>query len=172
MVQFVVFDPTIHYDDYYQLLLEHRLNTTKRMKENHQVDLEKIVGSIPEYVKNEMKTHVMFKTPEEIVYLIYVDGEAAGMGRMSKIRKDAGEIKQMYNRPKFRGRGLAKQMLSRLMEKGRALGYSTFLLDVWKLGYPARHIYTSAGFEEIERYPESESPSFMAPYYMFMEKKE
>ena len=119
-----------------------------------------------------MKTHVSFKAPEEVVLLIYVDGAVAGMGRISKLREDAGEIKQMYNRPKFRGRGLAKEMLNRLMDRGRELGYSTFLLDVWKLGYPARHIYTSAGFKEIARYPESESPSFMAPYYMFMEKKE
>jgi ribosomal protein S18 acetylase RimI-like enzyme len=81
-------------------------------------------------------------------------------------------IKQMYNRPEFRGRGLAKEMLSRLLEKGRDLGYSTFLLEVWKINNPAIHIYTSAGFKEIERYPASESPSFMAPYYIFMKKTE
>lgn len=171
MVQFIQFDPTIHFDDYKQLLLEHRLNTTRRMKENHQIDVEEIYGPIPELVEKQMKTHVKFEPPEETVLLIYVDSKVAGMGRISKVREDAGEIKQMYNRPKFRGRGYAKMMLSKLMEKGRELGYSTFLLDVWKLGYPARHIYSSTGFKEIERYPENELPSFMEPYYMFMEKK-
>ena len=172
MVQFVQFDPEIHYDDYHLLLLEHRLNTTKRMRENHQVDLEEIYGSIPELVEKQMKTYMKFKSPEEIVLLIYVDGEVAGMGRISRMRENAGEVKQMYNRPKFRGRGYAKMMLQKLLEKGRELGYSTFLLDVWKLGYPARHIYSSSGFKEIQRYPENELPSFMVPYYIFMEKRE
>jgi ribosomal protein S18 acetylase RimI-like enzyme len=171
MVQFVQFDPTKHYNDYHLLLLEHRLNTTNRLKENHQLDAVEIFGQIPELVENQMKTHVTFKPPEEVILLIYVDGEVAGMGRISKVRNDAGEIKQMYNRPKFRGRGYAKAMLKKLMEKGRELGYTTFLLDVWKLGHPARHIYSSAGFKEIERYPENKLPSFMEPYYVFMEKQ-
>ena len=172
MAEFVLFNPDIHSDDNNQLLLEHRLNTTERMKKNHQIDLEKLVGPIDEYVQNEMKTHVTYKPPEEVMLFIIVDGEAAGMGRISKIREDAGEIKQMYNRPKYRGKGYAKMMLRKLMDEGRKLGYSTYLLDVWKLGHSARHIYTSAGFTEIERYPESRSPSFMAPYYTFMEKRE
>lgn len=172
MVEFVQFDPIIHCKDYHQLLLEHRLNTTRRVKENHQLDLEKIVGPIPELVENELKTHLKFKPPEEVILLIYCDGEAAGMGRLSRIRDDAGEIKLMYNKPGFRGRGYAKQMLNRLLEKGRELSYSTFLLDVWKLGYPARHIYSSAGFVERDRYPENSLPSFLQPYYTYMEKKE
>ena len=172
MVEFVLFDPDIHSDDYFQLLLEHRYNTAKRMKKNHQIDLEKRLGAIHEHVKNELKTHVTFKPPEEVVILIYVDGKAAGMGRISKLREDAGEIKQMYNRPQFRGRGYGKMMFNKLMEKGREYGYSTFLLDVWKLGLPARHIYMSAGFREIERYPENKLPSFMVPYYVFMRKTE
>jgi hypothetical protein len=61
------------------------------MKENHQVDIEKILDPIPEFVQNEMKTHVTYKAPIEVVILIYIDGEIAGMGRISKIREDAGE---------------------------------------------------------------------------------
>ena len=119
MVQFVQFDPTNHYDEYHQLLLEHRINTFKRMKENHQVDLENTFGSAQELAEQQMKTHVTFKPPKEVVFLIYTEGEIAGMGRISKVRDNAGEIKQMYNRPKFRGRGFAKQMLQKLIEKGR-----------------------------------------------------
>ena len=173
MVEFILFDPDIHLDDYHQLLLEHRNNTVERMKKEHQIDVFKIIGlSIPDFVRNELETHVSFKPPREVVYLIYDDGNAVGMGRISKLREDAGEIKQMYNRPQYRGMGYGKMMLRKLMEKGRELGYSTFLLDVWKLGHPARHIYSSAGFTEIERYPENRLPSFMEPYYVFMEKKE
>ncbi|MBM3292649.1 GNAT family N-acetyltransferase [Candidatus Bathyarchaeota archaeon] len=173
MIEFVLFNPNIHKEDYFQLLLKHRRNTVERVKENHQIDIEEKLGiPVQEFVENELKTHIAFKPPENVVYLIYVDDVAAGMGRISKVREDAGEIKQMFNLPQFRGRGYGKMMLEKLMETGRELGFTTFLLDVWKLGDPARHIYASAGFREIERYPENRLPLYLIPYYMFMEKKE
>ena len=173
MAELVLFDPEIHNEDYFQLVLEHRLNTAERLKKSHQIEWSEYLGQpITEYVKNEFKTLVTLMPPDEAVYLSYFEGHAAGMGRISRLRKEAGEIKQMYVRPQYRGRGFAKQMLMKLLLMGRELGYTTFLLDVWMLEFAARHIYQSAGFVEVERYTENSLPLFMVPYYVFMEKKE
>jgi ribosomal protein S18 acetylase RimI-like enzyme len=52
------------------------------------------------------------------------------------------------------------------------LGCTSFLLDTAKFAHAAQHLYKSAGFEEIDPYPESEIDSVMRPYWMYMEKKE
>ena len=70
------------------------------------------------------------KPPEDVVYLTFFEGKASGTGRISRLKKDDGEIKQIYIRPQYRGRESAKEMLLKLLETGEELGYSTFLLDV------------------------------------------
>ena len=173
MAEFVLFKPDIHSDDYYQLVLEHRLNTAERVKTNHQIDMVAYLGMpILEYVRNEFKTIANLKPPDDVVYMLIIEGKVAGMGRISRLRGDAGEIKEMFLRPQYRGKGYGKQTLSKLLETGRELGFSSFLLDVWKLELAARHIYKSAGFEEIERYPANKLPSILRPHHVYMEKKE
>ena len=35
----------------------------------------------------------------------------------------------------------------------------------------AQHVYRSAGFQEREKYPETEVPPELQPYWIYMEKK-
>ena len=44
-----------------------------------------------------------FAEPDGRLLLVEVDGEIAGTISLRKIREDAGEIKRMYVKPKFRG---------------------------------------------------------------------
>jgi predicted GNAT family acetyltransferase len=88
------------------------------------------------------------------------------------LRETVGEVKRMYNRLEYRGKGYAKQMVNRLLEEGRKLGCTHFLLDSSQFMPAAQHIYRSAGFKERGPYPESEPPEIMRPYMIFMEKKE
>ena len=78
MSEFVLFDPVLHSKEYFQLILEHRLNTTERIKKNHQIDLVEYVGQpILEYVKNEFRTFASLKPPDDVVYLLFVEGKVA-----------------------------------------------------------------------------------------------
>ena len=93
------------------------------------------------------------------------------MGALRRLNSDTGEIKRMYICPPHRGRGYGKQMLNKLLEAGREFGCSSFLLETSKFMTAAHHIYKSAGFVEREEYPESETPTMLRQYQLFMEKK-
>jgi len=143
------------------------------LKENYQFDAAS--GSeqtIREYVDEHLEELTSLSPPHGIIYLLSVDGNVEGMGAIRKLRDEIGEIKRMYIRPFYRGRGYGKQMLDKLLEAGREFGCSTFLLDTAKFMTAAQHIYRSAGFKEREEYPESEIPATFLPYWLFMEKVE
>ena len=107
-----------------------------------------------------------------MVYLLLVDSNIAGMGAIRKMNDGIGEIQRMYIRSDYRGRGLGKEMLNRLMEVGRDLGCFIFRLSTPKFALAAQHIYRSSGFLEREEYPESEVPAEFKQYWIFMEKTE
>ena len=52
-----------------------------------------------------------FAEPDGRLLLVEVDGEIAGTISLRKIREDAGEIKRMYVKPKFRGKKLGNLMV-------------------------------------------------------------
>jgi len=94
------------------------------------------------------------------------------MGALRKLNDKTGEIKRLYIRPLYRGKGYGKQMLNKLLEAGTKFGCSSFLLETPGFSRAAQHIYRSAGFKERKEYPESETPTILRPHWLFMEKKE
>ncbi|MFB0502607.1 MAG: GNAT family N-acetyltransferase [Candidatus Bathyarchaeia archaeon] len=173
MAEFVPFDLDAHKEEYRQLNIEHLAWAIDQLMENYQLDVYS--GSeqtIPEYVDEHLEDLTSLKPPDGIIYLLVLDGNVVGMGALRKLSDDTGEIKRMYIRPPYRGRGYGKQMLSKLLEAGREFGCSTFLLDTAKFMTAAQHIYRSAGFKERKEYPESEIPATFLPYWLFMEKVE
>ena len=64
----------------------------------------------------------------------------------------SGEIKRLYVRPAYRGRGLAKQLTVRMLEEATRIGYERLVLDTLRSMTPAVSLYRSMGFQEIEAY--------------------
>ena len=56
-----------------------------------------------------------FAEPDGRLLLLEVDGEIAGTISLRKIREDAGEIKRMYVKPKFRGKKLGNLMVEKVI---------------------------------------------------------
>lgn len=171
MVEFVQFDPDVHLDDFRQLCIESFAWHWDQLLENYQVDMVPMFGTPQEYFVVQLESYITLKPPEGILYILEVDGEAAGMGAITKYSDDIGEIHRMYNRPQYRGRGYAQQLLDRLLEAGREFGYTTFRLATPKFAHAGQHIYRKAGFVDIEEYRDVSNP-IARKYWICMEKKE
>ncbi len=94
----------------------------------------------------------------------------AGIACLKKLRKDIGEIKRMYVRPGFRGKGLGRALLETLIAEAKEIGYPAVRLDSARFMKEAHALYQSAGFGEIEPYPESEIPPEFQKHWVFMER--
>lgn len=67
----------------------------------------------------------------------------------------AGEMKRLFVRPEARGRGLAKQLITRLLEEARRLGYDEIRLDTLPMMGDAQALYVALGFHDIAPYYET-----------------
>ncbi len=76
----------------------------------------------------------------------------------------------MYIKPNYKGYGYGKKILELLLKKGQEFGFSSVRLDTGKFMAAAQRVYRLAGFQERERYVESEVPTFFLPHWLFMEK--
>ncbi|MBQ8799137.1 MAG: ribosomal protein S18-alanine N-acetyltransferase [Lachnospiraceae bacterium] len=62
---------------------------------------------------------------------------------------EEGDITNVCTAPTARGKGVATEMLTTLMEEGTTCGVTEFFLEVRESNTPARSLYTKLGFEEI-----------------------
>jgi N-acetylglutamate synthase-like GNAT family acetyltransferase len=59
------------------------------------------------------------------------------------------ELRKMYFDPSIRGRGLGKELLEKMIEKARNLGYMRVYLETASVLKQAVHIYEKAGFRPV-----------------------
>lgn len=62
------------------------------------------------------------------------------------------ELKRMYVRPPYRGRGLARQLAATLIATARERGYTRMRLDTLKTMTAANTLYEHLGFRDIPPY--------------------
>lgn len=87
-------------------------------------------------------------------FVVRVDDEPAACGGVQLYETDYGELKRMYVRPRFRGRGLAKQLLERLAEHARGHGVGVLRLETGIHQAEAIGLYQSWGFRDIPPFGE------------------
>jgi len=173
MEEIVPFEPDVHMEEFYQMNIETCVWHWEQLWETYQIDTPSILGQTPqEYIDAHLEPFTRLKPPEGIVLLAVVDGDVAGMIALTKLSDDTGELHRMWNRTQYRGRGLGRQLLSKILEAGREFGCSTFMLSTPKFSHAAQHLYRSAGFKERDEYPETEIPPDFRSYWIYMEKKE
>lgn len=74
------------------------------------------------------------------------DGQLAACGGV-KLFPDYGEVKRMYVRPQFRGKGLGKAILNRLADHARANRINTLRLETGIYQIEAIGLYDGWGFQ-------------------------
>jgi putative acetyltransferase len=83
-----------------------------------------------------------------------VDGRLVGCGAIQPIDGQTGEIKRMYVRPAYRGRGIARQVLAALEELAWSDGLNTLRLETGDFMPEAIKLYASSGYDPIPTYGE------------------
>ncbi len=84
---------------------------------------------------------------ERVVFFITrYEGQLAGCGGIKIFDGDYGEVKRMYVRPEFRGRGLGKAMLGYLSDYARERELSILRLETGIYEVEAIGLYLGFGF--------------------------
>lgn len=79
--------------------------------------------------------------PDGRLYLLCCDEKLAGCISLRRIDAQACEMKRLYIRPEFRGRGLGELLVKRLIADAGEIGYSYMLLDTLPFLQSAVHMY-------------------------------
>src|SRR4051794_16470956 len=93
-----------------------------------------------------------YAKPTGSFLVVYEDGEPIACGGLRALPDGAAEVKRMYVVPEARGRGVAAQLLARLEDEARRLGYQRVRLDTAAKLTEAQALYRGAGYTEIPDY--------------------
>lgn len=87
-----------------------------------------------------------YAPPGGRLILARVEGETAGCVALHAWDREAGEVKRLYVRPAFRGRGIGRALATAIVAAGRDAGYARLVLDTIDTMTEAVALYASLGF--------------------------
>ncbi len=88
------------------------------------------------------------------VVVVYENGGAIACGCFKQFDAQRIELKRMFVRPGFRGKGIASMMVSELEKWARELGYPTAILETGKGQPEAIALYRKLGYTDIPHFGE------------------
>ena len=87
------------------------------------------------------------------VLLAYMDGVAVGCAGLKKYNDSDVEIKRVWVEPDYRGRHIATELMDRIEDKAREMGFKRAVLQTRPIMEDAVGLYEKRGYELIENYP-------------------
>ena len=94
-----------------------------------------------------------YAPPSGRLLLAEWEGQVAGCVALRKLEDGICEMKRLYLRPGFRGKGLGRAVAEHLVAEARAIGYGRMRLDtVEPVMKEAVAMYRRLGFREIPAY--------------------
>jgi GNAT superfamily N-acetyltransferase len=96
------------------------------------------------------------------------DGETpVGCASFKRFDEDTAEIKRVFVKPEYRGRGIARAILALLEQAAKERGYARLLLETGAPLVAAHRLYLSTGYSIIPNY----GPYADMPESICMEKR-
>lgn len=93
-----------------------------------------------------------YRPPAGCLLLARVAGEPAGCVALRRLDDERCEMKRLWVAPRFRGAGLGRQLIDRVVSAAREAGYRRMLLDTLPAMRDAQALYARLGFVEIAPY--------------------
>lgn len=106
--------------------------------------------------------HYKYGAPTGCAYVAVLDDRVIGSVALTKEREGICELKRLYMRPAYRGKGYSRALVEKVMEDAKRFGYAKMRLDTFPMMEQAIGLYKSLGFYKIEQY--NDNPAGTAIY--------
>ena len=93
-----------------------------------------------------------------LLLLTALGADAAGAIALRRLSQHHCEAKRLYVRPEFRGLGIGRALLDRVVESARSFGYETLYGDSLPVMVDAQKLYWRYGFRETGPYSAKPTP--------------
>ena len=108
-----------------------------------------------------------YAPPRGSLLLASDDGKVAGCVALHDLDENLCEMKRLFVRPAFHGRGLGKALAEAVIGIAREAGYRRMRLDTGARQHEAQALYQRLGFQPIDPYYDLDEE--MANWLVFME---
>ena len=102
--------------------------------------------------KELIEIATQYNSPSGVLLLLKNKNESVGCVGLRKINDEISEMKRMYIRKNFRGKGLSKKLIERLLSHAKQMQYKSLRLDTLPQMKEAISLYVSFGFKETKPY--------------------
>jgi ribosomal protein S18 acetylase RimI-like enzyme len=136
----------------------------KEYADSLQIDL-----SYQSFEKELQSLQTMYAPPQGILLLATEKQEimgSVGIRALPEAGEKACEMKRLFIRPSYRGKGLGRKLAKEVLGRAKKLGYEHIYLDTLYQMEKAISLYKSLGFKETKKYynnPRNDT------YYLTME---
>ncbi len=113
-------------------------------------------------IESDLADPDKFRPPDGRFYLALYDNAVAGVGCLKRLAEGVGEIQRMYVLPAFRGKGIGRAIVNRLVDDARMIGYRQLKLESLEFLKAAHSLYRSVGFREIDPYDGNSMEAYQA----------